>query len=400
MHDDQIRGLASEVFDRVVGWRRAIHEKPEAPFEEHMTAKMAADLMKGLGFEVKTGIAGTGVVGLLRGHSDGPTVALRADMDSLPVFEDTGRPWCSKVTGRMHACGHDGHTAMLMGAAWVLSMMKDKIKGNVKFIFQPSEEKDGGAEPMIEAGIMEEPHVDAVFATHIWPDVRLGSVNVHHGPAMASLDAFDAKLYGRGGHVATPHKSLDAITAAGQFLVQLQTIVSREIDPTEPVVVSVGTINGGTAYNAIAHEVAMTGTVRAVNPSLRQILKEKIELKLKGVAEATGTEYSYNYHFGYPPVVNSTEMAEFVHMTAGRILGKDSSGYAERPSLVGEDFAYFAKEAPGAIYLLGVGDDSISKYPLHHPKFDFDERALEIGVRLHAQLAVDYLAGRSADGSI
>ena len=398
MHDELVKALSSEVLRDVIGWRRAIHENPEAPFEERATAKLAADVMKKLGLEVRTEVGGTGVVALLRGAHDGPTVAIRGDMDSLPIEEETGRPWCSKVNGRMHACGHDGHTSMIMGAACVLSRMKDQLHGNVKFIFQPSEEKDGGAEPMIRDGAMDDPHVDAVFACHLWPDVKLGGIKVHHGPAMASLDAFNVKITGKGGHVATPHKSIDAIATAGSFLVQLQTIVSREMDPTEPVVVSVGTIKGGMAYNAIAHEVEMSGTVRAVNPLIRGLIKERIESKLRGACEASGAGYEYDYHFGYPPVVNSCEMAEFVQGTAARLLGRDNSSYAERPSLVGEDFAYFAQSAPGAIYLLGVGDDKVNKYPLHHPRFDFDEEALGTGVRLHSQLAVDYLAGMATKG--
>ncbi|MEA4884745.1 MAG: amidohydrolase [Clostridia bacterium] len=391
MNDELIAVLAEQVTEQVIGWRRQIHEHPEAGFEEINTSDLAARLLSSVGCVVRSGIAKTGAVGLLRGGRPGPTVALRADMDSLPIAEDTGLPWASRVPGRMHACGHDGHVAMLMGAAWVLSQVRDDLPGNVKFIFQPSEERDGGAAPMIDAGVLEEPHVDAIFATHLWPDVPFGSIRVHRGPAMASLDEFSARIHGRGGHVATPHKSVDAISAAGTFITQLQTIVSREIDPTEPVVVSVGRIEGGTAYNAIADEVFMNGTVRVVNPSLRQVVKDKIEARLRGVAEATGTGYDYDYHFGYPPVVNSTRMAEFVNASAGRILGNDHSGYAERPSLVGEDFAYFAQQAPGAIFLLGVGDELTGCYPLHHPKFTFNEAIMTTGVRLHAQLAVDFL---------
>lgn len=213
---------------------------------------------------------------------------------------------------------------------------------------------------------------------------------------MASLDEFSVRIYGRGGHVATPHKSVDAIVAAGIFITQLQSIVSRELDPTEPAVVSVGRIEGGSAYNAIADEVFMHGTARLVNPELRKVVSDKIDERLRGLETALGIHYDYDYHFGYPPVINSNEMAEFVRRTASRILGDDRASFIERPSMVGEDFAYFDEKVPGAIYLLGVGDSDICRYPLHHPKFAFNEDALTVGVRMLSQLAMDYLCDGEA----
>lgn len=390
--DDAVIAALSEGCARdVVAWRRQIHAHPETGFEEFRTAELAAQVLRHLGLEVQTGVAGTGIVATLRGALPGPTVGLRADMDALPITEDTDLPFASTVPGVMHACGHDGHTSMLLGAATVLTGLRSKLAGNVRFVFQPSEERNGGAAPMIAAGALRDPDVDAMFAAHLWPDTPFGHIEVHRGPAMASLDEFAITIRGRGGHVATPHKSVDAIAAAAALVMDLQTIVSRELDPTEPAVVSVGRIEGGSAYNAIACEVLLRGTVRVVNPSLRKVICDKIEGRLRGLAESHGVSYDFDYHFGYPPVINSAEMADFVIATAGRVFGPDRAAYVTRPSMVGEDFAYFEQEVPGAIYLLGVGDSDTCCYPLHHPMFSFDESILGLGVRFLVQLAVDYL---------
>jgi amidohydrolase len=297
--DVTVAALSEECSTQVVEWRRQIHAYPELGFQEHKTAELSAGVLRDLGLDVQSGIASTGIVATLYGSRPGPTVALRADMDALPVIEETGLPFESRIEGRMHACGHDAHTAMLLGAATVLSKLRPQLHGNVKFIFQPSEERMGGARPMIEAGVLREPDVEAIFATHIWPDVPYGCVHVHRGPAMASLDEFSIRICGQGGHVATPHKSVDAISAAGFFISGLQSIVSRELDPTEPVVVSVGRIEGGTAYNAIASEVFMHGTVRTVDSDLRRIIRDKIEDHLRSLVISNKIKYHYDYHFGY-----------------------------------------------------------------------------------------------------
>lgn len=392
MVDELIRSHAQQIADAVIGFRRQLHAHPEAGFQEVETGRLVSEVLESAGIEVTRGVGKTGVVGLLRGARSGRTVALRADMDALPIIEETGLPFASLVQGRMHACGHDGHVSMLLGAALVLSRIKEHLSGNVKFIFQPSEEQTGGAAPMIESGVLENPGVDAVFAAHLWPDVPFGSVGVHHGPAMASLDEIAVDIRGRGGHVATPHKSVDAIVAASFFVSQLQSIVSRETDPTEPAVVSIGRIEGGTAYNAIADRVSMKGTVRVVNPGLRAVMKDKIEGRLKALDEAFGVEHEFLYKFGYPPVVNNPRMADFVLKTAAGLLGEDHSMLLTRPSLVGEDVAYFLERVPGAIYLLGVGDGQSGSYPLHHPRFTFNEDILQTGVTLLSTIAFNYLS--------
>lgn len=388
---DVVLALCKEIEGKVIQWRRQIHAYPELGFREFSTSQLATQVLRDEGLEVRTGIADTGIEATLYGCMGGPTVALRADMDALPIREETSLPFASRVDSVMHACGHDGHTAMLLGAATVLSRLRGCLPGNVKFIFQPSEEQAAGALPMIEKGVLDNPPVDAIFAIHIWPDIPYGCIGVHCGPAMASLDEFFIKIHGRGGHVATPHKSSDAIAAAGFFLSQLQSIVSRELDPVEPVVVSVGRIDGGTAYNVIASELFMHGTVRTLNSLVREVVRGKIEDRLRGIAVAHCITYDYEYHFGCPPVVNSSEIAKLVRDTGARILGQDRSTFLESPSMVGEDFAYFLQRIPGAILLLGVGDETTCRFPLHHPRFTFNDSILMTGVRILSQLAIDYL---------
>lgn len=397
MDKGPVMACALEFAERVVEIRRQIHVRPELGFEETETAALVSRVLSEIGLEVTSGVAGTGVVGLLRGGRPGRTVGLRADMDALPITEDTGLAFASQIPGKMHACGHDGHVAMLLGAAMVLSRLRNDLEGNVKLIFQPSEERVGGAAPMIEAGVLENPHVDAIFAAHLWPDVPFGSVGVHYGPAMASLDEIEMEIRGRGGHVATPHKSVDAIVAAAFFISQLQSVVSRETDPTEPVVVGIGRIEGGTAYNAIADRVTMRGTVRVVNPELRKAMKDRIQERLCALDQALGTEHTFTYKFGYPPVVNNEQMADFVQKTAAGLFGEEKAVRLVRPSLVGEDVAYYLERVPGAIFLLGVGDGLICNHPLHHPGFAFNEDVLFSGVTLLSTIAMNYLSTKQVE---
>lgn len=388
---DIVLALCKEIENDVIQWRRQIHSYPELGFREFRTSQLVTQVLRDQGLEVRTGIAETGVEAILYGGKDGPTVALRADMDALRIGEETSLSFASKVSGVMHACGHDGHTAMLLGAATVLSRLRECLPGNVKFIFQPSEEQAAGALRMIEKGVLDNPPVDAIFAIHIWPDIPYGCIGVHCGPAMASLDEFSIKIHGRGGHVATPHRSSDVIAAAGFFLSQLQSIVSRELDPIEPVVVSVGRIDGGTAYNVIASELCMHGTVRTLNLSLRKVVKDKIEDRLRAIAIAHSITYDYDYHFGCPPVVNSFEMATLVRDAGVRVLGQNRSIFLENPSMAGEDFAYFLQRIPGAMVLLGAGDEKTCRFPLHHPRFAFNDSVLITGVRMLSEVAIDYL---------
>ena len=405
----------------VVQIRRRIHSHPELGFEEEQTSKICAETLQRIGIASKDDVARTGVVGVLQGGrpdgEPGRTVALRADMDALPIPEETGLEFASRTPGVMHACGHDGHVAILLGTAMVLARLRDRLAGNVKFIFQPAEESLGGAKEMVAAGVLDNPHVDAIFALHLWPDIALGHVGVHGGPAMAALDKLSITFKGRGGHVATPHKSADAIVAASLLVLALQTVVSRESDPVEPVVLSIGDFRAGRAYNAIADRAELHGTVRTLDAGLRRSMPDLIERKVRGIAETTGTAYDFEYGFGYPPVVNHPKMAEFVVDTCGSALGRERAGFLQKPSMVGEDFAYYLEKTPGAVFLLGTGVEdkdpasaaspciesnarcqtvsdpgAMRTYPLHHPRFQFDERALAVGVRAMVGLAMRFLA--------
>jgi amidohydrolase len=403
-----IDGVIDEVMPDVIRIRRQIHAWPELGFEEHKTSNLCAETLRELGVDIVQSVAGTGVVGTLRGHDSSFTVALRADMDALPISEETGLEFSSRVPGLMHACGHDGHVAILLGAAMVLTRLRQMIQGNIKFIFQPGEESLGGAKHMIDLGVLEDPDVDAIFALHLWPSVPLGDIAVHIGPAMAALDKLRVTLNGCGGHAATPHESVDTIVAASLLVLAMQTIVSREVDPLESLIVSIGQFKAGSAYNAIADIAQLDGTVRTLSDSIRNQVPRLIERKIIGVTQSTGTEYSFEYTFGYPPVINDPAVSDFALRACRAILGDERVYVADKPSMVGEDFAYYLERTPGAIFLVGTGsktteemdDDECQSYPLHHPRFGFDERALTVGVRAMTYIALRALESYSNDSHI
>ncbi len=390
-----IDGVIDEVMPDVIRIRRQIHAWPELGFEEHKTSSLCEKTLRELGVDIVQSVADTGVVGTLRGHDSSFTVALRADMDALQISEETGLEFCSRVPGLMHACGHDGHVAILLGVAMVLTRLRQMIQGNIKFIFQPGEESLGGAKHMVDSGVLEDPDVDAIFALHLWPDVPLGNIAVHRGPAMAALDRLAITLRGCGGHAATPHKSVDAIVAASLLVLAMQTIVSRETDPLEPLIVSIGQGKAGSAYNAIADIAELHGTIRTLSDSIRKEIPKLIEQKIIGVTQSTGTEYSLEYTFGYPPVINDPIASDFTVETCSAVFGAEHAYVVDKPSMVGEDFAYYLERTPGAIFLVGtqpktedIRDQQCSVYPLHHPCFTFDEKALAIGVRAMTYLAL------------
>lgn len=419
--DQALDSLVREVMPEVVRIRRLIHSHPELGFEETETGKVCAEALHNIGVDVTTGVARTGVVGTLRGARSGQTVALRADMDALPIPEETGLPFSSRVPGLMHACGHDGHVAILLGTAMVLARLREGLEGTVKFICQPAEEGLGGAKEMISAGVLENPRVDAILALHLWPDIPLGHIGVHKGPAMAALDKVSILIRGRGGHVATPHKGTDALVAASLLVLAMQTLVSREIDPLEPVVVGIGELKAGRAYNAIADFAELRGTVRTVDPSLRQAMPQLIERKVRGIAESTGVEYDFDYTFGYPPVINDAGIADMVVEVCGAIPGVKKVNVLGKPSMVGEDFAYYLQTTPGAMLLLGAGAAATGDkapgacaggsggqagtgrttvqgaYPLHHSRFDFPEEALATGVKVMTTLVLRFLGQQGGD---
>jgi amidohydrolase len=384
---------AKKLKDEIVQYRRDFHRNPELGMEETRTSKIVADFLTSLGLEVQTGIANTGVVGLLRGSKDGPTVGLRADMDALPIKEQSGVEYSSTVDGKMHACGHDGHTAILMGAAKLLSQYKDKIEGNVKFIFQPAEEGPGGALPMIEQGVLENPKVSAMFGLHInTTSGPAGQIEYGSGPRSAGTGTARIKIKGFGGHGAHPHKSVDAIMASAHVLTTLQTIISREIDPLEPVVITMGTINGGYRHNVIADEVNMTGTIRTLNEDIRKSMPERFDRIIKGVCESLRCEYELDYSLGIPSVVNDVDMTDIVKKSAVKLLGEENAIQVDKPSMGGEDFCYFSQAVPSSFFRLSArNEEKGCTYPGHHPKYNFDEESIPHGIAMFAQIVINYL---------
>ena len=372
--------------------RRAIHQFPELGFQEVRTAGLVAERLRALGLEVTTEVAKTGVVALLRGTRPGRTLLLRADMDGLPVQEATGAPYASTRPGQMHACGHDGHVAMLLGAAQCLAARRDRLAGAVKLVFQPAEEGPGGAEPMIRAGVLEAPRVDAAFGLHLMNDFPLGTVALSAGPVMAATDRVTLLVRGRGGHGAAPHQAIDSVLVAAHIVTALQAIAAREVSPTVPVVVTIGTIHGGFRYNVIAPEVELAGTVRSFDAKLRTELPGRIERIARGVASGFGAEVDVAYELGYPATVNDAAMTELARAAAATVVG-DAGAVTMTPIMGGEDMSYFLEKVPGCFAFIGSANAARGlDHPHHSPRFDFDEAALPIGVQVLVRTAERYLS--------
>ncbi len=383
---------------RVVELRRSVHRHPELGFQEHATAALVEAELEHLGIEHRR-VAGTGVVAVLRGAKPGRVAGLRADMDALPLDERTGLPFSSEVPGAMHGCGHDAHTAMLLGAAHVLAAHRKDLHGSVVFLFQPAEEGPGGAQPMIDEGVLDDPRVDAIAMLHV--DVRLetGAVSVTPGPVSASSDELAIVIRGRGGHGAAPHTALDAIPPSAAIVLALQNIASRETDPLGSVVVTIGTIQGGYRNNVIADEVRMTGTLRAHDPLIGEQLEARVRRIAQGVAAAYGAQAEVEVTHGYPPVVNDAALAE---QFAAYLREEGLRVLALPPTMGAEDFAYFAQRVPGVLVRLGIRNEAQgSVYPGHSAEFRIDEAALPIGVRTLVAFALGVGSGRlESQGSL
>ncbi|PEN13612.1 N-acyl-L-amino acid amidohydrolase [Longibacter salinarum] len=399
----RIHSLADEVFPDVVAWRRQIHQNPELAREEHQTASLVADTLRRLDLDVRTGIYGTGVVGTLRGAHPGPTILLRADMDALPIHEATGLNFASNHEGQMHACGHDAHTASLLGAATILSRIRDEIHGQIRFCFQPSEEViPGGAKFMIEEGVLEsfgsagdgasgdrsEDGVDYVFGQHVRPDLPVGTVGIRSGPFMASADEVHITVRGEGGHAAAPHElSADATYVASQIVVGLQSIVSRHAPPGVASILTIGRLIADGATNVIPETARLAGTFRAMDEEWRAEAHKLIERLIHRTAEAHGATAEVDLKVGYPALINDSEAAALVRDASLEFTGADQT-LDLNPWYAGEDFAYFLQKRPGAFFTLGVGNPERGiTHGLHTPKFDIDEEALRIGAGFMAYLA-------------
>ncbi len=380
-----------EMKDEVVGWRRHLHENPEISFEERETSQFVYDTLESFGGLELSRPTGTSVVARLVGGSPGKTVALRADIDALPITEENDFEFVSKRPGAMHACGHDGHTAMLLGAAKILSGMKESISGEVRFVFQHAEElMPGGAEEMVEKGVMD--GVDSVVGIHLWAGLPTGAIGLAYGPMMGSPDVFRITIKGSGGHAAMAYKTVDPIAVGAQVVTNLQHVVSRNISPMENAVLSVTRFEGGTTHNVIPGSVEMEGTVRTLDPEVRKQMPELMERVIKGVTEAHGATYDLDYLFGYRPVINDDEVTRVVEEAARGAFG-DEAVELQRPTMGGEDFSAYQQKVPGTFIWVGAGNEEKGiVHPHHHPRFNVDEDALPIGMKMHLEAVFGLLS--------
>lgn len=382
-----VKELVEKLYPQMVEWRRHFHQHPELSFQEKETSKFVAAYLKELGLEVKTHIGGYGLTGLLKGSEPGPTIALRADMDALPIQDEKEDcEYRSTVPGVMHACGHDGHMAVLMGAATALKQLQEQIKGNIVFLFQPAEEQPpGGASKMIEDGVLD--GIDAIYGIHLWSPFPYGTIGYCYDQMLASADRFELEIIGKGGHGAVPHTAIDSIVVASQVVVQLQSIVSRQINPLQSSVISVGKIEGGEAFNAIAQRCKLLGTTRSFDVEVREELLERIERVAKSVCDMYGATYRYEILRGYPPLINHRSEVERVLKIAKNVVQDEKQLVEMEPVMGAEDFAYYLQKKPGAFFVVGAAKQT-DNVPHHHPRFDIDERGMKVAMELFVRIGL------------
>ena len=383
-----IRSEIKDIEKNIIGWRRDFHQYPELGFDEHRTSKIIGEALKEMGLAPQMNVGKTGVTADLT-FGEGPTIALRADMDALPMQETSGLDFSSKHDGVMHACGHDGHMAMLLGAAKVLTQNGDSFNGTVRFIFQPAEEGAGGARYMIEDGCLD--GVDEIYGIHVWNYQPVREVGITDGPVLAAADMFEIKIKGIGGHGAAPQGTIDAVVVASHLVQALQTIVSRNTNPLESTVVTIGTINGGHNFNIIADEVTLSGTARAYTEENRNLIKTRMAEIIDGVSKTFGAEISFDYEDGYPPTINHTDPTNKVLKAAERVVGEKAG--MPYLSMGGEDFSYYLQKIPGCFFFVGSApnDQKLFETPHHCSHFTMDERALLVGPSIYLNLVDDLL---------
>ncbi len=377
---------------RIVSDRRTIHSHPEMAYDEEQTSTLVQARLRDLGIPFRAGLAKTGVVAQIKGElGEGPCVLLRADMDALPIEERSGVAFASEIPGVMHACGHDAHTAMLLGAAQLLLERRSQFAGTVKLMFQPAEEGGAGAARMIEDGVLSGPPVDAAFMLHVRPELEAGQVSYGAGPILAGADAFSITVEGRGGHAARPHQAVDPVVVGAQIVNAIQTLVAREVDPTVPAVVTLGSFNAGNRSNVIADRAVLKGTIRAFDDGLFTHLEQRLRDIVTGVASALRATANVEFEMRYPPAVCDPAMAELLGESARGLLGSDAV-FTSRPQMGAEDFAFVLQKVPGAMLWLGVKSPEWAEpKPLHTATFDIDESALPIGSSALVGVAIDYL---------
>lgn len=385
-HVDGLDPAVSEALPEFVSLRHDMHRHPELAFQEHRTSALVAERLRAYGFDVTTGVGGTGVVGVLRKGAGEKSMMLRADMDALPILEASGVSYASTTAGTMHACGHDGHTAILLLAARILSQRS--FSGTLNLVFQPAEEIGAGAQRLISDGLFERFPTDAIFGLHNWPGEPVGRLGVIAGPAMSAIDRAIVKVIGRGGHGASPHETVDPVVAASSIVMALQSIVSRNIDPRDAAVVSVGSIHGGEASNVIPDHVELKLTIRSFDPAVRELLERRIETLVNAQAASYGCTVEIDYMRGFPALINHAREAEFARSVARSSFGAESILNDFKPRMASEDFGHYLTVKPGAFIFVGNGDTA----PLHSPRYDFDDTALGPAASLWVRLVEAYLS--------
>jgi len=389
----KIRPQIQQLEPKIIDWRRHLHQYPELGFLEVLTAEFVEQKLRDIGLEPQVGIAKTGIVVLIEGDLPGPTIALRADMDALPIQEENEVSYRSVHQGRMHACGHDGHTAIALGVAYYWANNRHKLSGRVKIIFQPAEEGPGGAKPMIEQGVLKNPDVDVIIGLHLSNNLPLGVVGVRSGPIMGAAEIFHLKIQGKGGHGAVPQQTIDSIVVGSQVVNALQTIVSRNVDPIESAVVTVGSFQAGSAPNVIAGEAKISGTIRYFNPKYRGYFEKRLATIVSGITQAHGASYELDYKEYYPPVINDPEITKIVSEVALDVVETEQSIISQCQILWGEDMSFFLQEVQGCFFFLGAANQLRGlDYPHHHPRFDFDEASLTMGVEIFVRFIERFCA--------
>ncbi|WP_408011306.1 M20 family metallopeptidase [Pseudalkalibacillus sp. A8] len=374
-------------YPKMVEIRRHLHQFPELSFKEEKTPRFIAEYLQKLGIEVRTGVGGRGVVGILRGGKPGKTIALRADFDALPINDQKNVPYKSKIPGAMYACGHDAHTAIVLGVATVLAKYKNELQGNIVFIHQFAEEQPpGGAKPMIVDGCLD--GVDVIFGTHLQNMDPVGTVYYREGYIQAAADSFEIEVMGKGGHGALPHETIDPIIISSHIAINLQQIVSRRVNPLKSAVVSIGSIQSGEAYNVIPDHAKLIGTVRTFEAEIRDMIEQSFKKIIAGICSAHGANYKFSYKRGYDAVWNHKDETQFIKNRAAEVIGAENVRETQ-PIMPGEDFSYYLQNVPGTYFFTGAGNDSI-KYPHHHPKFDIDEKAMLIAAKIFLNAIAKY----------
>lgn len=387
--------LPRDLISQLIQIRRHLHEYPELSFQEYKTCQYIISCLEDWGIPYQK-VGETGImIDIIGEKGEGLHIGIRADIDALPIHEQTGLPFASKSSGVMHACGHDGHTAILLGTVHQLYRLKSELTGRIRCIFQPGEEAEGAAKCMIEQGVLDNPSLDGMLALHLWPHLPFGSVGIKYGAVTASCDDFIIEIEGRGGHCARPHQGIDAIAVSAQILHAHTILVTKGNNPVDPIVIHVGKINGGTASNAVADRVIMEGTVRTLSPETRKNVQSQLSLMIKGIAESYGATARITFAVGHPAVINDQWLTGCVEDCAKELLGPDAVCVLKEPSMGADDFGAFAERIPSAYFRLGIRREDRPCFDLHHPQFQFDDDIIPLGVKIFVYTLLTRLQKRS-----